>query len=75
MKKYIIIMGMMLLLSITTPVHATIINNGTSAIEDTTTINARAEKLAWYHRIYNGRVQKRCWSITYGYWKTAWINA
>lgn len=34
----------------------------------------RAEETAWYFRVHNGIVQKRLWSITYGYWLTDWID-
>lgn len=32
-----------------------------------------AEEFAWYYRLYNGEKQKRCWSLTYGYWVTDWM--
>lgn len=35
----------------------------------------RAEETEWYVRITEtGLIQKRLWSITYGYWKTDWIT-
>lgn len=34
----------------------------------------RAEETAWYYRVFNGIVQKRLWSITYGRWLTEWID-
>jgi len=35
----------------------------------------RAEETKWYYRITgDGLVQRRLWSITYGYWKTDWIT-
>lgn len=35
----------------------------------------RAEETEWYYRITgDGLVQRRLWSITYGYWKTDWIT-
>ncbi|MGX9755331.1 hypothetical protein ACWYRQ_03595 [Clostridioides difficile] len=37
-------------------------------------VDTKAEQLKWYYRIHNGKKQKRLWSITYGYWKTNWIN-
>lgn len=37
-------------------------------------IVTRAEEVTWYYRNYNGHVQKRLWSNTYGYWLTDWIN-
>ena len=34
-----------------------------------------AEETKWYYRIVdNSIVQRRLWSITYGYWKTDWIT-
>lgn len=51
-----------------TPVYAqTNVNNYTS-------VNTKTQKVRWYYRTHNGRKQKRLWSITYGYWKTDWIN-
>lgn len=34
----------------------------------------RAEETKWYYRIYDNLIQRRLWSITYGYWKTDWIT-
>lgn len=34
----------------------------------------RTEEVKWYFRIYNGVVQRRLWSVTYGYWLTDWID-
>ena len=34
----------------------------------------REEVFMWYYRTYEGRRQKRLWSITYGYWVTDWID-
>ena len=37
--------------------------------------HSRAEETEWYYRIVDNLiVQKRLWSITYGYWKTDWIT-
>lgn len=33
---------------------------------------AHAEETRWYYRDYNGRVQKRLWSLTRGIWLTEW---
>ena len=33
----------------------------------------RAEEFQWRYRINNGKMQKRLWSITYGYWITDWM--
>lgn len=32
------------------------------------------EETVWYKRFYEGRWQKRLWSITYGRWLTDWID-
>ena len=37
-------------------------------------ISTKAEKVRWYYRNHKGIKQKRLWSITYGHWKTDWIN-
>lgn len=35
----------------------------------------RVEETKWYFRVLDGYiVQKRLWSITYGYWLTDWIT-
>lgn len=35
----------------------------------------RWEETKWYYRITDdGLVQKRLWSLTYGYWLTDWIT-
>jgi len=34
----------------------------------------RAEETEWIIRRWNGLIQKRLWSITYGYWLTDWIT-
>lgn len=36
--------------------------------------STRTEEVKWYFRIYNGVVQRRLWSVTYGYWLTDWID-
>lgn len=33
---------------------------------------ARAEETIWKYRVYEGRWQKRLWSITRGIWLTEW---
>lgn len=33
---------------------------------------AHAEETEWYYRRYDGRIQKRLWSITRGIWLTEW---
>ena len=34
----------------------------------------RLEETEWYFRVANGLLQKRLWSLTYGYWLTDWIT-
>lgn len=34
----------------------------------------RAEQTKWYYRVYNGKLQKRLWSITEEKWLTDWID-
>jgi hypothetical protein len=34
----------------------------------------REEEFAWIYRTYQGRRQRRLWSLTYGYWVTDWID-
>ena len=35
----------------------------------------RLEETEWYYRITeSGLIQKRLWSLTYGYWLTDWIT-
>lgn len=36
-------------------------------------VEPRAEEVRWYYRNNNGVDEMRLWSLTYGYWKTAWI--
>ncbi len=33
------------------------------------------EETEWMFRIWNGELQKRLWSNTYGRWLTGWIKA
>ena len=44
--------------------------NGVSIEEEQT----REEEFMWVYRTYEGRRQKRLWSITYGHWVTDWID-
>jgi hypothetical protein len=36
--------------------------------------NTREEAFMWFYRTYEGRRQKRLWSLTYQYWVTDWID-
>jgi len=33
----------------------------------------RMEVTEWYYRVGNNGLEKRLWSVTYGYWKTDWM--
>lgn len=35
---------------------------------------SRTDEVVWYTRTYNGKQQKRLWSLTYGCWLTDWID-
>lgn len=35
-------------------------------------VTPASEETVWYNRIYNGMLQRRLWSITYGEWLTEW---
>lgn len=37
-------------------------------------VTPASEQTVWYNRIYNGKLQKRLWSITYNKWLTDWID-
>ncbi|HBF2787047.1 TPA: hypothetical protein STX52_000594 [Clostridioides difficile] len=45
-----------------------------NGMDSSKSIDVKAEQTRWYYRIHNGKKQKRLWSLTYGYWKTDWIN-
>jgi len=38
------------------------------------TISAFSEQTQWYYRAYNGKLQRRLWSLTYEKWLTDWID-
>lgn len=37
-------------------------------------VSPQTEETVWYTRFYEGRWQKRLWSITYRRWLTDWID-
>lgn len=39
-----------------------------------TTPEARSEEFIWVTRVYNGKQQKRLWSVTNACWMTDWID-
>ena len=73
MKKVrFLILGLIVSLLTVTPTFAA--NTEPTTVELNSTV-ARAEEVQWKYRTYNGKRQKRCWSVTYQKWKTDWINA
>lgn len=42
--------------------------------ESQATVEPRTDEVVWYTRTYNGKLQKRLWSITYQVWLTDWID-
>ena len=58
-----------------TPVMATNINEEDIEIKLTTEEEStRQEEFMWFYRTYEGRRQKRLWSLTYQRWVTDWID-
>ena len=45
-----------------------------SVSESQSAEESRAAENVWYTRVYNGKLQKRLWSRTYGVWLTDWID-
>lgn len=75
MKKIIcLILALTLWMSLFVPAFAdyTVPNNDITVSSHVQEV--RAEETAWYYRIYNDLLQKRLWSLTYGYWLTDWIT-
>lgn len=38
------------------------------------TVEPKAEEFQYYYRIYNGTLQIRVWSLTFGRWVTDWMD-
>lgn len=79
MKKIIsLLLSFVLFFGLSTTAFAksTSTPEATIAVVDTDQAEpVRAEETEWYVRITEtGLIQKRLWSITYGYWKTDWIT-
>ena len=43
-------------------------------IEKIESMEPYAEQFEWYYRQYEGKTQKRLWSVTYSRWVTDWID-
>ena len=73
MKKTLITLCIALMLCLSTvPAHAAEITP--LAIVEDGGVTPASEETVWRQRIYNGMLQKRLWSITYGKWLTEWID-
>lgn len=76
MKRFICLLLVLLLCSsMSLPAFADSSNakeNNISIETDTSNEQSRAEETEWVVRWYNGLIQRRLWSITYGYWLTDW---
>lgn len=42
--------------------------------DNTSAAEPRIEELEWIYRYHDGKYQRRLWSITYGVWRTDWID-
>jgi len=71
-KKSLLVLGLFMSLTLVVPTSAANVNS--NSVLESNTASSRAEQLQWCYRYYKGKLQKRCWSITYGYWKTDWMN-
>jgi hypothetical protein len=47
---------------------------GTVTISASGDVEARVIQVTWYYRTYNGKEQRRLWSITEGKWLTDWLD-
>lgn len=80
MKKLVsLFLALVLLVSLSVPAFAETAND--PAAEEVVSVSAdpgkptRLEETEWYYRITeSGLIQKRLWSLTYGYWLTDWIT-
>ena len=72
MKKMIFaaIITMLLSLNIIPVCAATEVNLPSVASEEP--VSPASAETVWYTRIYNGKLQMRLWSVTYGEWLTEW---
>jgi len=72
MKRFICaFLAIVFCLTISAPVFADYSRSSEETIV-TAEEESRAEETVWYFRCYAGLLQRRLWSITYGYWLTEW---
>lgn len=77
MKQLIsFVLAIILCLSFAAPAFAVAdtANEGWFAQVEDSDNPTRAEETEWIIRWADGLIQKRLWSITYGYWLTDWIT-
>ncbi|MBE5871332.1 MAG: hypothetical protein E7294_08745 [Lachnospiraceae bacterium] len=71
--------SMVALTLLTVPVAATEVRTEVpqekiTAASDSKLENVRGQVFKWYYRRYNGKLQKRLWSLTEEKWITGWID-
>ncbi|MCQ2513385.1 MAG: hypothetical protein MJ092_08400 [Lachnospiraceae bacterium] len=64
------ILAVIILVFLSFPSYAAIIPQSHNSEEQI----MRAEQTKWYFRVYNGKLQKRLWSLTEGKWLTDWMD-
>lgn len=78
MKKLVsLLLTLVLLLSLSVPAFSDYTNDPAQTEIISTEKDPgpmRPEETEWYYRVADGLIQKRLWSITYGYWLTDWIT-
>ena len=77
MKTKRIICGLATLIAMSASVYAMdapIVEVDASSVSGNDTVSPQAEETQWAYRIYEGRLQKRLWSLTRGIWLTDWID-
>lgn len=63
------LLAIVLCLTISVPAFADVDFNNEAIVTEE---QSRVEETIWYFRCYDGLLQRRLWSITYGYWLTEW---
>lgn len=71
MKKIVVsLFSLLFVISLLSPVAASSAATQVEAIRESS--STRAEETIWYYRVYNGKLQKRQWSVTESRWLTDW---
>lgn len=60
--------------SLMVPISALEVADAKDTLAKPGTVAPMAEEVEWCFRKYEGKWQKRLWSITYGRWLTDWID-